>query len=124
MEDINIQASDNSPKVTLNYKEGFLEFEGKCHPENTFEFFKPIVAWIEEYFTGNAQDKTIINIKFEYFNSVTTQILFDIFDIITESDTPNVEINWYYDKDSKSAYADYEDYAEEFEDLNIKAAAK
>ena len=118
-----IEATENSPKIRLDYEKGFMEFEGKCHPENAFEFFKPITEWITEYFDGNAQDKTVVNFKFGYFNSVTTQTLFDIFDIISEATYKELEINWYYDKDSKSAYSDYEDFAEEFEDLNIQAVA-
>lgn len=123
MQSMIIEKSDNSPQITLDYENGFLEFEGKCHPENTFEFFKPIIGWIEEYFNNNTKSKTIINFKFEYFNSITTQTLFDIFDIISEGQSNGVVINWYYNKDSKSAYGDYEDFSDEFEDLNIKAIA-
>jgi len=121
MENMNISATDNSPIVTLDSENGIIEFEGKCHPENTFEFFAPILEWLETYFDGNAQENTIINFKLGYFNSVTTQTIFDIFDLILEGTYNNLEVNWYYDKSSKSAYADYEDFSEEFEDLNIKA---
>lgn len=32
-----------------------------------------------------------------------------------------LSVNWYYDGDNDNGLEDYEDYSEEFEDLNIQA---
>lgn len=120
MENINISRKDDSPKVTMDFDSGLLEFEGECYPENAFEFFEPILEWINSYF-GNNNKETIINFKLSYFNSATTQVLFDIFDILDESEHEELTINWYYDENNKGTLKDYEEFSEEFEDLNIKA---
>jgi hypothetical protein len=121
MDNLSIEQGENSPKVILNANEGFIEFEGKSYPENTFEFYEPVVEWLNGYFDGNAQEKTTINFKLTYFNSATTQIFFDIFDVIQEGEYNELEINWFYDGSDESNLEDYEDYADEFPDLNIKA---
>ena len=43
MRNINITQSENIPKIILDFESGFIEFNGKCYPENTFEFFEPIL---------------------------------------------------------------------------------
>jgi len=123
MENINIKMTDSSPKVKLDYEKAFIEFEGKSFPENTFDFYEPIVQWIKNYFTEYERKTTTINIKLTYFNSASTQILFDIFDAIQDNKTNEVIINWYYALDNENGLDDYEDYSEEFEELNINAVA-
>jgi hypothetical protein len=121
MEDIYIAATENSPKVILSYNEGLIEFEGKCYPENTFDFFDPIMSWLTAYFDGNSAFYTKINIKLTYFNSATTQVLFDIFDTVQDGTYSNLEIYWYYDAEDETGLEDFEDYSAEFPDLNIQS---
>ena len=124
MEDINIAGTDDSPKVTLDYGKGIIEFEGECYPENTFEFFEPILEWIKTYFDGNMQDVTTVNFKLTYFNSATTQALFDIFDELDVAECENLNVNWFYDENNKNTFEDYEEFSQEFESLNIQAIKK
>lgn len=121
MDSLNLEATVNSPKVTLDYSNGIIELEGKSYPENTFDFYEPIIQWLSDYFKAQTQKHTTINIKLSYFNSATSQVLFDLFDIVQDGEFENLEVNWYYDSSKKSSLKDYEDYADEFEDLNIKA---
>ena len=62
-----------------------------------------------------------INFKFTYFNSATTQIIFEILDIISEAKPKNINISWFYDAENQNGLEDYEDYSEEFPQLNIQA---
>ena len=122
MENINIEKKDDAPKVIMDFEKGLIEFEGECYPENAFEFFEPILEWFNSYFEDTSKT-TVINFKLSYFNSATTQVLFDIFDILDESGHSDLLINWYYDENNKGTLKDYEEFSEEFEDLNIKAIA-
>jgi hypothetical protein len=121
MENIYIEPTENSPKVVLNYEKGLIEFEGKCYPENTFEFFEPLLEWLENYFSGQAKSKTIMNMKLSYFNSATTQSLFDIFDLIQDGESNDLVINWFYNANNENGMEDFEDYSEEFEELDFVA---
>ena len=123
MDNILLEQSDNSPKVIMDSDRAFIEFEGKSYPENTFAFYRPITEWLKYYFKYyNEQNKTItMNFKLTYFNSATTQIIFEILDIIEDAEVKNMQIYWFYDKENNNAFEDYEDYSEEFPQLNIKA---
>ena len=123
MKDIYLQATDNAPKVILSYTDGLIELEGRSYPENTFEFYEPILEWFREYFDGYAKNPTIINMKLTYFNSATTQILFDILDIVDNGTRDGLAFNWYYDSENENGLEDYEDFSEEFESLGIQAIA-
>ena len=122
MENIFITKVEDAPKVIMDFENGLIEFEGECYPENAFEFFEPILEWLNEYFK-DIQKETIINFKLSYFNSATTQVLFDIFDILDESGHKALKINWYYDKNNKGTLKDYEEFSEEFDSLDIQAIA-
>jgi len=124
LENIELKKTDNAPAVILNYAKGFIELDGKSYPEDTFEFYVPIIVWLETYFGGKAQPKTVVNIKLTYFNSATTQSLFDILDAIQDGEYHELEVNWFYDADNENGLEDFEDYADEFADLNIKAVAR
>ncbi len=118
-----IDKKANTPQVILNKEIGLIELSGDSYPENAFEFFKPIIEWIELYFKESTNLKTIINIKLKYFNSATTSILFNLFDIIKYANYKNYEIFWFYDAISKRGFDDYQDYSEEYPELHIKAVA-
>ena len=126
MNNIYLDKSENSPKVIMDREKAFIEFEGKSYPENTFAFYRPITEWLRGYFKESPKDnavQTTINFKFTYFNSATTQIIFEILDIVDEVKDRTVDIFWFYDKNNKNGFEDYEDYSEEFPNLNIKAIA-
>jgi hypothetical protein len=123
VEDTHLKATDNAPEVILSYSDGLIELEGRSYPENTFEFYEPILEWIRTYFDGYAKDPTTINIKLTYFNSATTQVLFDMLDIINDGTRDGIIFSWYYDSENENGLEDYEDFSEEFESLGIQAVA-
>lgn len=122
LENMILEESENSPKVILDQERGLIEFEGRSYPENTFAFYRPITEWLKKYFehcyTGQA---LTVNFKFLYFNSATTQIIFEILDIVKEGALENIEVNWFYNAENNNGWEDYEDYSEEFPELNINA---
>jgi len=121
VESLHIEATENSPKITMDYENGIIEVEGKSYPENTFDFYAPILSWLETYCQNESAKQTIIKMKLTYFNSATSQVLFDFFDHVVEGELENLEVQWYYEKDKKGSLRDYEDYADEFSDLNFEA---
>lgn len=119
MTNIFIEGTGNTPQVILNADDGLISFDGKSFPGDAFTFYDPLLKWIKEYLETNEKDKIIVNIKFLYFNSSTSQILYDLLDVLEVADGEKIEVNWYYQKDNKDAYEDYQDIAEEFESLKI-----
>ena len=67
--------------IVLNADEGLIEIRGKSYPENTFEFYAPMMDWVREYFETSAQDVTTVNLEITYFNSSSSKLFFDFFDL-------------------------------------------
>lgn len=126
MENLTIEETKYTPSINLNVENGLIELVGKSYPENTFEFYQPMIEWVENYFDGNDQPKTIINFEIIYFNSSSSKLFFDFFDLIEEMVTKGkyIEIYWKYDADNDSALEAGEDFKEDFEKLNFKLTEK
>jgi hypothetical protein len=78
-----------------------------------------------EYFDGNAKEKTVINLEIIYFNSSSSKLFFDFFDLLEESNGDNkIEINWFYDEDNESALEAGEDFKDDFENLEFNLIKK
>jgi len=125
MEDLHIEMTKYTPEIHLNASSGLMYISGKSYPENTFDFYKPVMEWMERYFEGDVQEKTIINMEIIYFNSSSSKLFFDFFDLIEEvNDKNNIEINWLYDEENESALEAGEDFKEDFESLNFNLVIK
>jgi hypothetical protein len=108
MENIKIEGTPKTPGVTFDGGTGVLEIKGRSIPENSIEFYKPLMDWIEQY-TRDAKPKTIINIQLEYFNTSSSKCLLDLFKKL-EAINNEIVINWYYEEDDEDMLEAGEDY--------------
>lgn len=124
MENLKLEETKYTPQISLDTN-GTISLIGKSYPENTFEFYAPMMTWLEEYFDGNAVKKTVINMEIIYFNSSSSKLFFDFFDLLEDNREDNdIEINWIYDEENESALEAGEDFMEDFESLTINLIAK
>jgi hypothetical protein len=124
MENLIIEETKYTPKIELNAN-GNIAIAGKSYPENTFEFYAPVMKWLENYFAQEPTSKTVVNMEIVYFNSSSSKLFFDLFDLLDEAKaTCNLEVNWIYDEDNESAKEAGEDFIEDFEDLKINLVTK
>jgi len=124
MDNLSFEETKYTPKIDLDAA-GTITLVGKSYPENTFEFYKPMMDWLEEYFDGNATDLTTVNMEITYFNSSSSKLFFDFFDLLDEAKGDNkIKINWIYDEENESAEEAGEDFIEDFEDLDIELVTK
>ncbi len=124
MDNLSFEETKYTPKIDLDAS-GAVTLVGKSYPENTFEFYKPMMDWLEEYFDGNAKDLTTVNMEITYFNSSSSKLFFDFFDLLDEAKDDNkIKINWIYDEENESAEEAGEDFIEDFEDLDIELVTK
>ena len=78
MEPISIDGTPKTPTVKFDAGTGNIEIKGRSIPENSIEFYKPLVDWLEEYANG-PMDKTTVNIQLEYFNTSSSKCILDVF---------------------------------------------
>ncbi len=126
MENFTIEATKYTPKINLNAQKRIFNFSGKSYPENTFDFYSPVIKWIETYFESTTNEGTKIDMDIIYFNSSSSKLFFDFFDILEEAhqNGHKIEVNWFYDQDNESAYEAGEDFQEDFENLPINLVEK
>lgn len=72
-----ITGTEKTPTVKFDALNGLIEISGKSIPEDTHEFFKPLIERVDKYIQ-TPQKQTIVNIKLEYFNTSTSKVLFDV----------------------------------------------
>ncbi|MFA6191669.1 MAG: DUF1987 domain-containing protein [Sulfurimonas sp.] len=124
MENLKLEATKYTPEISLDAG-GVMSFVGKSYPENTFEFYSPVMEWIEAYFDGDAAEKTVVNMEILYFNSSSSKLFFDFFDLLEEASVNHViEINWIYDEENESALEAGQDFLDDFEALKINLVKK
>jgi len=125
MEKMYIEATKYTPLIILDPESGIMEIRGKSYPENTFEFYTPVMEWLKEYFK-NPKEPTVFNLEIVYFNSSSSKWFFDLFDFLEEqhNNGHKIVINWIYDEDNDVAEEAGEDFQEEFPTLEIKLIVK
>jgi len=111
MENIQIEGTPKTPAVNFDYDKGLIEIKGRSIPENSIEFYKQMVDWLESY-AKNPQQSTTVNIQLEYFNTSSSKCILDVFKKLEaiyklEND---VVINWYYEEDDEDMLEAGEDY--------------
>jgi len=111
MELINIEGTPKTPTVSMDPNSGVVEIKGRSIPENSIEFYKPIVDWLDEYAKGPAA-KTVVNIRLEYFNTASSKCILDVFKKleVLKKNSADVIINWYYEEDDEDMLEAGEDY--------------
>ncbi len=126
MEKIIIEQNSLVPEIILDPDQGLISFTGKSYPENTFEVYKPVINWVKEYFNGNAQERTVVNVEIAYFNSSSSKVLYDFFSLLNDAtvDGNNIEVNWIYDKEDESTEEDGMDFKEDFDELTFNLIPK
>lgn len=111
MESLSITATSLTPSIHFD-KSGVMEIHGKSIPENSDEFWAPIIEWFKNY-VNNPAEKTIFKLDIAYLNiSSSKNILHLLYHLNELNDRGfNSEVEWYYymaDRDMLEVGKDYE----------------
>jgi len=111
MESIVREGTQKTPSIEFDAKVGKIEIKGRSIPENSIEFYNPLIAWLEEY-SGNAKPTTEVNIQLEYFNTSSSKCILDVFkklEVVAKAGS-DVKVNWFYEEDDEDMLEAGEDY--------------
>lgn len=110
MEVLNYEGTEDTPKVVLDKANGHFEISGRSLPEDSAEFYQPILDWLSEY-ANSPNDETPFIFKLEYFNTASSKLILDVLSRLETIDGASVV--WYYHEDDEDMF----EAGEEFDDL-------
>ena len=110
MNNITIEPTPKTPSVSFT-PQGVLEIKGRSIPENSIEFYRPMMEWLDQYAAGQVP-KTAVNIKLEYFNTSSSKCILDLFKKLESIHKKgnDITINWFYEEDDEDMEEAGEDY--------------
>lgn len=96
--DLKIENTKTTPGVDFSYESGKCLIQGESYPEDSFEFFNPLRAWIKERI--NEKKPLELSFRMIYFNTSSSKAIMDILDDLQEyyKNGGNVKVNWYFEK--------------------------
>jgi len=104
MDNLEINRTQSSPGVTADTAVGILRMVGDSYPENSFEFFLPIITWVNRYLEETETAKSLtLDLHLLYLNTSSVKAMMDIFDLLEDAhnDDRSVAVNWYYDVENE-----------------------
>jgi hypothetical protein len=112
MEILDIQQTSSTPRIYFDTGNNTLYVSGESYPENSFEFYAPVLSMVKENLESKKGLRIDINVS--YMNSSSTKCILDMLDILEEAHQRGgkVSVTWRYDKDNPRSL----DLAEEFRD--------
>lgn len=112
---IEIAETVSSPGIRFDVTGETLELSGESYPENSFEFYAPLISRLKESLPEMRGLQ--VSIKISYMNSSSVKCMLDILDILKDSAArgKKIVINWYYDTENSRALELAEEFREEVE---------
>lgn len=110
MEILNLKGTEDTPTILLDKKNGIFEISGRSLPEDSAEFYKPVIEWINAY-GAEANPATEFAFKLEYFNTASSKLILDVLSALEE--IKGVKVTWYFHDDDE----DMEEAGQEFSEL-------
>lgn len=113
MEPLEILQTPSTPLVRFNSDTNTLSIVGESYPENSFDFYAPVISWLTSALTQLPE--LILDITITYMNSSSTKCTLDLMDLMEDAHARGVKtaIMWRYDRENPRSYELAEDFREE-----------
>ena len=111
MEALDIQGTNDTPKVLLDPENNIFEISGRSLPEDVVSFYRPVLDWLEDY-KSEPLDYTEFVFRYVYFNTATSKLVQEILIKLEElfEAGNNIQVLWFYEEEDE----DMQDAGEEF----------
>lgn len=113
MDPLYIEGSEKIPTIDLDAEKGELTFRGRSIPENSREFYAPVLDWIDHY-SLNPLPKTRFIIGLDYFNTSSSKCLLDVLrraENLKNMGQTEVLVEWQYEEDDEDMLEAGKDYS-------------
>lgn len=101
MERYFVEATKMTPQIELDPDKKVYSLTGNSRPENPMQFYKPMFDWLNSYFES-ATEKMNFEVRMDYFNTSTSKILLDLFELFEKyAESKDIHVIWYYQSDDE-----------------------
>ncbi|MFQ3576018.1 MAG: DUF1987 domain-containing protein [Cytophagales bacterium] len=113
MEVFHLDSKQHTPYVHFDPITGDMKMKGRSTPENSVEYYSPILDWLDNY-VNNPAPVTTVNVHFEYFNTSSSKCILDVFKRFAQlyKNGKEVKILWYYEQEDEDMQEAGEDYSD------------
>ena len=108
LEDLKHEGSAKTPVVEFS-SNGELFLKGRSIPENSIEFYKPLIEWLESY-SESPNSTTVLSVQLEYFNTSSSKCILDVFKKLESISGSEITVKWHYEEDDEDMLEAGEDY--------------
>ena len=117
MSNIELEATERTPKVVFDFTEGKFLISGESYPEDVSQFYGPLMESLEAYFSALKDSEVTFTFAFVYFNSSTAKIVMGLFDLLDDAAASgnNVTVTWEYEEEDDNMEELGEEFGEDLE---------
>ncbi|MBV5277383.1 DUF1987 domain-containing protein [bacterium] len=121
MNNILLAATKSSPEVNFDADSGILRLCGESYPENSFDFYAPLLSWLQEFLDQSSLPVRLV-LQLSYINTGTVKCLLELFDQLEEAADHgrDVRISWHYERALETGEEFAEDLKVPFELIGEK----
>ncbi len=103
VERITIEGTRSSPAVDCDPNKRVIHLSGESYPENTFDFYRPIIAWLDDILDEEAGLPVTLEIALSYLNTGSIKSMMDMLDRLYEAHGNGAEVSviWRCDPDNE-----------------------
>jgi len=114
MKNLSMVATTSTPAVDFNAASGVLAISGESYPENAFEFFRPLLAWVSGFLKESPGPATA-EIALSYLNTSSIKSIMDLLDLLEAAhrEGRQVSVRWSSRKENDRALEMIEEFREE-----------
>jgi hypothetical protein len=119
-----IEATKSTPAIDFNAESRQLTIRGESYPENAFQFYAPLLEWLDCFLRPDSNEALIeFILQMTYINTSSSKCLMMILEKLEKATSQGwrVIINWYYDPENENELECAEEFQEfiEVDEFNI-----
>lgn len=101
-----------TPEVIFRPDEGDLFFSGSSVPEDAFDFFNPLLQWLDKFLSSTPPVITV-HFRLDFFNTISSKLFLEVLKRIEKKmpATSSASVKWYYEADDDDIMEAGENYA-------------
>src|SRR6056297_189707 len=102
MNSLKIEGTTFTPEINFDIDNNTLSFLKVSKPANAIEFYQPVFEFLENFEKEKVKSKVvnqlIVDFNFDYFNTATAKILYELLNRFKRIKQQGVDIviNWFY----------------------------